>query len=239
MPLIHDWLQDVVAEVPPHFDESTGALKYYFRNVYTKAVAVCELSQNQLVFESQSASSIAIFKEGVTTLANQRRVQMEERFTGSIDSMYDFLGLLRPHVEHLLNLSQKDLVIDAIQELVHAENGGDSTGNTTPPWLTPKYTDIYRSYKQIKFDLKHRQKKLEYITGIITDLHVDWHKLRGIDARSGLPEVAAAINAGNFDGVIVAIMGGAKQMEQSDGPWRALGGRQESQVEGAGPYAHK
>ena len=68
--------------------------------------------------------------------------------------------------------------------------------------------------KQIKFDLKHLHKKLEYITGIITDLHVDWHKLKGIDGRSSLPHVAAAIHAGDYNGIVTAIMGGMRQQQQ-------------------------
>ena len=81
MSVVHDWLQELVAEVPPHFEEDSKSLKYYFKNAYTNAIAVVELQKNELIFESQSASSIAIFKEGITALANVRRVQIEERLT--------------------------------------------------------------------------------------------------------------------------------------------------------------
>jgi hypothetical protein len=215
MALMHDWVREVVAEVPPHCDEENKSQSYYFRNAYTSAIACVHLTPNQMVFESQSASTIAIFKEGITALANLRRVQVDEYLSANEDSMFDFLQLLRPHVEHLLQLAQKDIVTDAIQELVHAEQGGQTGDGNIPPWLTPHYAEIYRSNKQIKFDLKHRQKKLEYISGIITDLHVDWHKLKGVDARQGLPRVAAAINAGDFNGIVYAIMGTATRPQST------------------------
>ena len=32
-------------------------------------------------------------------------------------------------------------------------------------------------------EFKARSKSLEFLTGIITDLFVDWHRLKGIDSR--------------------------------------------------------
>ena len=105
--------------------------------------------------------------------------------------------------------------------MVNAEIGSNDNSNTTgtsmniviPPWLTKKYVTIYKNYKTIKFDLKHLGKKLEYITGIITDLHVDWHKLKGLghDSQLMIPNILNSINQGDFNGIVVGIMGSLRQ----------------------------
>jgi len=38
-----------------------------------------------------------------------------------------------------------------------------------------------------------------YLSGIITDLFVDRHKLRGLDVRHNIPELQALINDYDFD----------------------------------------
>jgi hypothetical protein len=73
--------------------------------------------------------------------------------------------------------------------------------------LTGQYTSLYRESNQIRTELQQRPKRLEYISGIITDLHVDWHRLRGIDARNKLPEVADALRCGNWERLEELILG--------------------------------
>jgi hypothetical protein len=95
-----------------------------------------------------------------------------------------------------------------VAEIVHAETGGTgSHSGEVPPWLTPEYAAIYHETPQIRAEIKNKHKYLEYISGIVTDLHVDWHKLRGSDGRSRLPEVAEAIQGGQWDRVVESIMG--------------------------------
>jgi hypothetical protein len=39
---------------------------------------------------------------------------------------------------------------------------------------------------------------LEYLTGIITDLFIDWNRLLGTDARNRIPELQQTILASDF-----------------------------------------
>jgi len=203
--VVHEWLQEIMAEVPPHLEEDATQLRLLFRNSFTGAIAVVHLMKDEITFESQSASAVAIFKEGLTTLANNRRIKMQEKLDITDVSVFAYLQLLRPHVDRLLMLAQKVTIIDAVAEVVHAETGGNT--NEVPPWLTGEYAELYAETRQIRAELKSRHKRLEYISGIITDLHVDWHRLRGIDAKSNLPEVADALRLGDWDRLVTLIMG--------------------------------
>ena len=42
-------------------------------------------------------------------------------------------------------------------------------------------------------DFKKREKALEVLSGIVTDLYVDWYRLNGTDARSGIPALQDTI----------------------------------------------
>ena len=194
-------------------EEGATQLHLLFRNSFTGAVAVVHLMKDEITFESQSASAVAIFKEGITSLANNRRIKMQEKVDITDDSVLEYLQLLRPHVDRLLMLAQKVTIVDAVAEVVHAETGGNT--NEVPPWLTGKYAELYLETKQIRAELKSRHKRLEYISGIITDLHVDWHKLKGIDARSSLPEVAEALRQADWDKLVILIMGKKAQQPQA------------------------
>jgi hypothetical protein len=206
--VVHEWLQEIMAEVPPHLEENATDLRLLFRNSFTGAVAVVHLMKDEITFESQSASAVAIFKEGLTSLATKRRITVQEKLDITDVSVFEYLQLLRPHVDRLLMLASKVTVVDAVAEVVHAETGGNTS--EVPPWLIGEYAELYRETKQIRAELKSRHKRLEYISGIITDLHVDWHRLRGIDARNKLPEVADALRLGDWDRLVTLIMGGKK-----------------------------
>ena len=55
-------------------------------------------------------------------------------------------------------------------------------------------------------EFKNRARSLEYLSGIITDLFVDWHRLRGVDSRRKIGDLQRAIMASgdDFDGLINA-----------------------------------
>ena len=59
-------------------------------------------------------------------------------------------------------------------------------------------------------EFKNRARSLEYLSGIITDLFVDWHRLQGVDARRRIGELQRTVLTPtksedfNFDGLIDA-----------------------------------
>ena len=51
-------------------------------------------------------------------------------------------------------------------------------------------------------EFKNRARALEYLTGIITDLFVDWHRLRGVEARHRIPQLQQVILSADFDALM-------------------------------------
>jgi hypothetical protein len=91
---LHEWIQSLFPEVPNRIDENLIEQKYYFRNTFTGAVSLCEFRKNEIIIESESASTIAIAKETITRLANYRRITLDE-FVSPVDaSISGFLSLV-------------------------------------------------------------------------------------------------------------------------------------------------
>lgn len=191
---MHDWIQSIFPDVPPHLPEDATSCTYYFKNSFTTATAMCSISRNEIVVESESASTIAIVKENVTRLANYRRVQLEETMNPNEGSVVSFLSLVRPKLEYQLSLANKMEILDSLEEITQQE--------TDKSWLQKEYVDILANQKEIRKEFKQRAQALQLLSGIITDLFVDWHRLNGIDARHKLSVVQQTLLAGNFDGVV-------------------------------------
>lgn len=97
-------------------------------------------------------------------------------------------------------------IVDAIQEILTQE--GSVTGDNTIcaenyPWLSPEYCDIARDQESIRADYKLRIKSLQYLGGIITDLYIDYQKLKngGMLKKSKLPELHKIIYTANMESI--------------------------------------
>eukprot|EP01038_Epipyxis_sp_PR26KG_P007245 gene7245-9877_t len=197
--VLHEWAQAIFPDVPPRLDEGTNEQRLTFRNSFTGAIAVCEIKRNEMIIESESASTIAIVKENITRLANYRRVTLEEHMSTNDSSIASFLTLIRSKLDHQLSLSRKILLVDAIQEIAMMKETADHKNSN---WLSTEYNDILLEQETIRKEFKARDKSLEYLSGIITDLYVDWNKLQGIDARHRIPQVIGLIHEGNFENLV-------------------------------------
>lgn len=50
MATLHEWVQSLFPDVPARIDENAVDQKYYFRNAFTSAVAICEFRKNEVSF---------------------------------------------------------------------------------------------------------------------------------------------------------------------------------------------
>jgi len=197
---IHEWVQSIFPDVPPRLDEETVEQQYFFRNTFTGATSQVFLRKNEVTFECENASTIAIIKENVTRLANYRRISLEEFVTASDESIPSFLSLIRPKLEHQLSLSRKMELVDAVQEIAMVDAGANNASSAE--WMSEEYREILQNQETIRREFKNRDKSLEYLSGIVTDLYVDWYRLHGIDAKQHLPKLHSTIMAGDMDSMV-------------------------------------
>mmetsp|Transcript_298 Transcript_298/g.283 ORF Transcript_298/g.283 Transcript_298/m.283 type:complete len:734 (-) Transcript_298:90-2291(-) len=189
--IFHEWILSILPDIPSRIDENSLGESYFFRNVYTGAVMTCSFKRNELIFECENASTIAIIKENILRYATSRRIQLEEQTSLNNDTVVSFLSLIRGRLEYQLSLARKMNLIEALQEITIQEND--------LRWLSIEYNEIIRDQENIRKEYAQRAKTLERLTGIITDLYVDWHKLHGVDARSNIPTLQSLVLNGSFN----------------------------------------
>ena len=66
-------------------------------------------------------------------------------------------------------------------------------------WLSPEYKDILANREMITAEFKERKSSLEYYFGIVSDLFVDWSKMKGRDTVHRIPEIRQALQANDLD----------------------------------------
>lgn len=196
-------MQNIFPDVPARLDESETEQKYYFRNTFTGAVSMCEFRRNEIIVESECASTVAIAKENITRLANFRRTALEESLSTNAATISSFLELIREKLEYQLSLTRKIQLLDAVQEI--------SMQETDKAWMSDEFSVMLRDQELIRKEFKQRDKSLEYLSGIITDLFVDWNRLQGLDVKHKIPQLQQVVLGGNFDLIAVNITGGAKK----------------------------
>ena len=95
-------------------------------------------------------------------------------------------------------MSRQVSLLEALKEVSSAEGSAGSEGESSP-WLSQEYKDVLASAEQIKKEHSRRPQLLMYLCGLITDLFVDRHRLRGVDVRHRILEVQAVITDYDFN----------------------------------------
>mmetsp|Transcript_9607 Transcript_9607/g.11640 ORF Transcript_9607/g.11640 Transcript_9607/m.11640 type:complete len:98 (+) Transcript_9607:3559-3852(+) len=57
------------------------------------------------------------------------------------------------------------------------------------PWLSQELLDILNDANKLQNEYKIKPKALQYISGVLTDLFVDWYRFKGEDVRSRIPDL--------------------------------------------------
>ncbi|CAM9658675.1 unnamed protein product, partial [Pylaiella littoralis] len=181
MQVVHDWLAMCLPDMPPRISEEAEEATLNFRNVFTGGILTASYRRGAAVLVSDSASTLAIVKELTSKEATARRVHITESFQGEPNSIPVFLQMLDPKLTKQFVLARQVELIDALKEV--------SMQEPETPWMFDEYRYILDNAERIKKEFKGRPRALEYMSGIITDLYVDWHKFKGDDARHRIPEL--------------------------------------------------
>jgi Bardet-Biedl syndrome 7 protein len=171
--------------------ESENSIELFYKNVFTQTLLICNYTRGEIRLESDSVTTLAIAKDVISREATARRVQLEDRLSVNPSCVTSCIDLIRPRIEHQLSLERKVRLSEAIKEIV--------LGETSTPWLSAEYAQVLLTSESCAEEMKLRPKVLQCLIGILTDLVVDFHKLKGSDIRHKLPELQQTLLDGRFD----------------------------------------
>ena len=65
--------------------------------------------------------------------------------------------------------------------------------------MSPEYKMVLSNATQIRVEHKESSQMMQYLSGIISDLFVDRHRLRGVDVKHRLGDLQSIILSYDFD----------------------------------------
>jgi len=200
--MIHDWVSACLPEVPPRVTEETTTLLYV--NAFTGAELSVTYGAGRATVKSDSVSAVAIIKEVVLERSTDLRVHVDVNgLTPSLSGCRHLLAALDPKLRHQLELAARADLVQPLTELVKSEAppdavaaaAGSSPGAALSAaaaacgWLSPELRAVLKDGERLAAEVRDRPRALQYLSGVLTDLFVDWHRCNGVDERHRIPHL--------------------------------------------------
>lgn len=168
----NNWVSQSLPEVPDQIASRDG-VTYHFKSTLSATSLTCTIVKGRIVFESNNVSSISILKDFITRQATRTGVKIELSTDVSEDSIRQALERLYPLVKRLVLQKAFTRLNDAVKEL-------SKTDADVAASLSKDLGEEYGSEPELKVIT------LDRVYGLITDLFIDQHKLKGTSSKSTL-----------------------------------------------------
>jgi Bardet-Biedl syndrome 7 protein len=177
----HTWLQFCIPEIPERItnSDSSQQITYNYISSFTETILICSCSKGLMTFQSDNISTISILKDFITREATKRSTAIEMSIDVNEASVGHTLKKLYPKLRVLVNIRHNAELIEAINEL-----------SATDPQIAQELMAKLMNNEETQ---NVSTLNLERIYGIITDLFIDYHKLKG-GSRSVLSGIRSRIN---------------------------------------------
>jgi Bardet-Biedl syndrome 7 protein len=169
----HHWVRSSLPEVPEKLVVPEEVTVYHFKSTLSSTFVSCQVSEGSVVFESDNVSTISILKDFITREATSRGIRIEVSTSIAPNGISPALVKLYPLVKRLVISREFNRLQAGVQELSRME------------------ADVAEQLTQdLENDFKDRQHyemiSLDRLLGLITDLVIDEHKLRGQASKTTL-----------------------------------------------------
>ena len=139
-------------------------ISYNFVSTFTQTIVICSCSKGGMTFQSDNISTISIIKDFVTREATKKSTAIEMAFDVNDNSVGHTLKKLYPKLKSLINIRHNKELMEAIKELSVSD---------------PQIAEEMMTKLKTNESTESVEVNLERIYGIIMDLYIDYHKLKG------------------------------------------------------------
>lgn len=166
---VHSWVVSCLPGLSSKLN--TDNVKYAFKSSFVHSYLFCEYNKGKGVFTSESVSAISILKEIITKEATLKKVRINVSLDLKNDASLCCVGLLQAQLEHNFTLAKQHAMIDSLKD-IETHEGENS-------FLSDEFKYIIDNSEKIAAEFKQAGAQLEFLKDVVTDLYVDFHKLRG------------------------------------------------------------
>lgn len=190
---IHAWVSQCLPEVTPLIhSEISKTTTLYYRSVYTHTVLICEFSSGNANFKSDNPTALSIIKEILTREATSKKIKINSSFKLNPSMNVSFLSLLRPQLTYYYSLERQYTLLPAIIECITHESDYLA-------WMDKEYIQIYQNRDTINYEYFNSPRALEFLRGLITDLYVDYGRLKGKNVTNQVNTMLQSLKSFDYE----------------------------------------
>nr|XP_022903425.1 Bardet-Biedl syndrome 7 protein homolog isoform X1 [Onthophagus taurus] len=191
---MHSWVYQCLPEVPekPQLIEKT---ELYFQSTFLGTILYCSYWKGEGVFKSDNVSTISILKEFMSKEATKKKIKVDITVFINDESINHVLKTIEPKLKDHIDLVTKVSMLDALHEL---EVNDEQSLNS----LSPKYKDLLANETKLRAEYVQQPSYLDRFYGVITDLYVDYHKLKGVNVKTKVPKLLNLLDNFDYDTVL-------------------------------------
>lgn len=201
----HSWLQSCLPEFPeklPTNKSESGSdklFKFDFVSTLEESGLDCTFKKGTIKFESNNISTISILKDFITRLATNSSIKVEVSTEIRARSIFATLRSLFPIVKRLVREKEVARLRNAI--LTEIMPSDSVIGQEMLDDLN------LEAGEDVQIDLS-----FDRVVGLIVDLFIDYHKLKGSASKSTLneirgriPDLITVLDSTIIDGVVIDV----------------------------------
>ncbi|XP_017490998.1 PREDICTED: Bardet-Biedl syndrome 7 protein-like [Rhagoletis zephyria] len=200
----HTWLRMNIPEIPEKLSLSTEGVEsevFYYTSTMTRSILIVNCGRGTISITSDNVSTVSILKDFLTREATRQSIPIEISVSISERSIAVILRHLYPKIKRLILEKQRQDLFEAISDLQSSDADIASQLladlNLEEKEAGEKEAEVKRSAKSSSSSSSGRPESteanrqdvligLDRIYGIITDLFIDYHKLKGTSMASFL-----------------------------------------------------
>lgn len=186
---MHAWVGLCLDNLPPRLTEDS--VQALYKSTFVGSVLLLDYRKGHASFKSDSMITIALLKETITKEATLKKVLIDVHLELDDKTVFHFLDLLRPQLDHQFLLAKRHALIEPLQEM--------ATHEATTDFLSKEHADILANAEAIKKEYKDSTDHLNFLSDICTALVVDKGRLKGVRLGNQVAEVQALLRDYDFE----------------------------------------
>ncbi|GAX76228.1 hypothetical protein CEUSTIGMA_g3672.t1 [Chlamydomonas eustigma] len=169
---IHDWMSNLINEVPHLTSDQDNCLLYY-QNTLLSTQLACRFKAGEARFNSDLITTLGIIHEHLMSEATNAKQRVKVSFSPSSASLQHSITLVWPQLEKQRTLKKNFQLLEGLVEL--------KVQDSDVSYLAPEYKALLDHADEIKKAYKEQPQHLDHIAALIKDLYLDFCRLSGIN----------------------------------------------------------
>nr|XP_046908683.1 Bardet-Biedl syndrome 7 protein-like [Dermatophagoides farinae] len=207
----HTWLRLCIPEIPEKLSRTLSDVEseiLYYISTMTKSILICNCGRGVITMTSDNVSTISILKDFITREATRQSIEIEIDVDLIDKSLGSMLVRLYPNIRQLIRRKHRDDLLEALADL-QSSDADIARQLLIDLNLNHQDGDDESIVDNLSSDNRRQDVMigLDRLYGIITDLFIDYHKLKNSSmitslvsmAKQKLPEMIEMIEKIVFD----------------------------------------